>query len=205
MEALMLVQQPIPPQLSPSPECSCWALPKTPQKCKVDQHCRFLASSLGSLNWKRDSSWILRYIGVRLSAGWVFFPPKLLCCIHDWFCYDWKFIWWIFGESCCKAMRDWAVFFFLYIYTCSVFNLWVSCSQEHFFLWILIQFICLPICLKRFLLGFVYTFVIVLSLVVFTPKCAPGVCLLTWPQEVIRFLGHSVGSKDGFCKGYYWT
>lgn len=73
MEALMLVQQPIPPQLSPSPECSCWALPKTPQKCKVDQHCRFLASSLGSLNWKRDSSWILRYIGVRLSAGWVFF------------------------------------------------------------------------------------------------------------------------------------
>lgn len=103
-------------------------------------------------------------------------------------------------------MRDWAFFLFLFFFNaCSVFNLWVSCSQEHFFLWILIPFICLPICLKRFSLGFVYTFVIVLSLVVFTPKCAPGVRLLTWPQEVIRFLGHSVGWKDGFCKGYYWT
>lgn len=70
------------------------------------------------------------------------------------------------------------LFFIFFFYACSVFNLWVS-SQEHFFLWILIPFICLPICLKRFLLGFVYTFVIVLSLVVFTPKCAPGVRLLT--------------------------
>lgn len=203
MEALMLVQQPIPPQLSPSPECSCWALPKTPQKCKVDQHCRFLASSLGSLNWKRDSSWILRYIGVRLSAGWVFFSRSCYVSFMTGFVtiknsYD-EYL----GNHVAKP---WEIErFFFYIYTCSVFNLWVSCSQEHFFLWILIPFICLPICLKRFLLGFVYTFVIVLSLVVFTPKCAPGVCLLTWPQEVIRFLGHSVGSKDGFCKGYYWT
>lgn len=143
MEALMLVQQPIPPQLSPSPECSCWALPKTPQKCKVDQHCRFLASSLGSLNWKRDSSWILRYIGVRLSAGWVFFPPKLLCCIHDWFCYDWKFIWWIFGESCCKAMRDWAFFFFnIYIPVQFLIYGWVVLKNIFFFGFLFNLYVC---------------------------------------------------------------
>lgn len=188
MEAFMIVQRPTATEVPPR----CPPLPPSPNI----YHGLALQTPGKDFGSRGIFSWIFSNIGARLGADSFVFD--CLRFTHDWFCLILKFTWWIFRESCCKAMRDWERHFLYICIHVHFFNLWWV-VLKNMFLWILVPVTCLPIRLKLFLLGFVYTLFIVLYLVVFPPKWAPGVSLLFFDHEgVIRFLVCSVGSKDEF-------